>query len=1420
MVEAVSVKKHSQTSTQNNSQTNFKPMIALINSNGVYDVCGKNNLTLADMLHPYSHIFATIRDPSNSSTSSKLKIDIRDIKQSGSLLSLTVLPSVLDQAVTLAFDDKISAYESFVETLNYWQEPGEHEFLKTYMACIFAVSAHENNPLEELDNLITQQRQQQHSNVEVPDPLPCPGHCAPPKWFMNNILKFYILVQDVSLNTNVDGIYKQMITTYGTNNCHLLRINSSSVDTNLPDIWSNFINKRDTILELGLELARTKISEKSSLTDKDIDTEPTTPSTGISVTSSSANPRIADDYLTYLSVTTGAINTTPPVTTPNIHTEKKKIYRGMYLDSSDRERLGGLIEDFTINALIPFIERQLKVLNDGWINRKGFAKSLTLGMKKWFGPVTSTNIAPSKIVYSSECGELQSRRLADLCVLFGLYSYALPVYQSLKKDFEHDGSWLYYAGTLEMASICLATSITNVKDYPKHYMENALNHYTLSSHKPLIALRAGIESYEILTKLNCFEEAALQMVKLNSFNFGNDLYHAILSDLASEAFRQAKMYRKMCFQYVLTGYRYTKCNQKKMALDCYRKALPEIVNKSWSDANDHILHTLANDFSNMSTAIGYAAGLVRDGSDKSEKEQNIFLQNFVDILLKNNTVMPEFNFPTVKMNEIKVIYGNIPDNCDNSVYSDDKQNENWDDLEKAAFHTLFSNKKLFKKVHIWSDKKTENIIVKETPQNEKCRIVFILENKLTMSIKMTNIKLGFNKIKLNNNDIGTEGDLIENKLIPLLSLQPTSETSFELHFIPGSNISEVSISSIIFDLHSESSVITGSIPINVRGQKVVKNHEEATYKEDNRLTIKVSKNIRPSMKVNLFKNNENSTSISSYCNQIFQITTDIENLGPVEVDGICVATDKPNLISLSESVDNKWQICNSILYPSNENILVYNIHPNKILNTNESCQVKFSFKAPPIPVKGESISLIIYWKSTNGTTRYKRFQLNFTTLHLLKTKTRLIDPFVGLCAVDFKNSSDSKDAVLVKIEILRMRTIYKSSPILKINSNGKIVTLNGNAPSEISNGHILMSSVINDPKISIDNAQGYTLPFYLMYSDDNNSDKTTNYTNDLWLSQVLPDFPSFSNNLSKRTFLNPQQKEVYSFINPKTFESLNFIDTFGHFNIFVLWKASIFNVDGAFTTIFGESSLVNPFLQYNPSPTPIQEVFLPPQLSQYRIPNTSPKLLFIPSDADSLQLKQAITEDQFMNATEMKSIDLWTNPVLVEHPLEAIEQCEVASAVKANVYFNTNIIEHNFAIERICTVPVNIEISNFDRRCRYINAKIICTSSIPKINALYEKYYDHQFTNNPIVPHSHLTCNMSKVTKIVPPNNTLTFTLQLKSALPSVFDTSCLSISVSFKDSPNYVKLQLPSHHISIIDISLVNHIPETSSRCSSVPVT
>jgi hypothetical protein len=94
----------------------------------------------------------------------KLQIGLRDIKRNGYLLSLTVLPSVLHQTVHLcsqnnANEDAWSA--GFKEYFHYWQEPSSHDFLKSYICCMFVVSASDSDPIATLSNLIHQQNQQQ-----------------------------------------------------------------------------------------------------------------------------------------------------------------------------------------------------------------------------------------------------------------------------------------------------------------------------------------------------------------------------------------------------------------------------------------------------------------------------------------------------------------------------------------------------------------------------------------------------------------------------------------------------------------------------------------------------------------------------------------------------------------------------------------------------------------------------------------------------------------------------------------------------------------------------------------------------------------------------------------------------------------------------------------------------------------------------------------------------------------------------------------------------------------------------------------------------------------------------------------------------------------------------------------------------------
>ncbi|MFH4976373.1 hypothetical protein AB6A40_003082 [Gnathostoma spinigerum] len=149
----------------------FGPLIALVTSDGVEEISAKNALGFADLLLPFCDIQCSIKDPSGVPCTSSVHIDIRNIRSDGFLLSLTVLPSVLKEAVADAWstvdadstssDDIKCATFRFWETLLRWCEPSEHELLRTYLACVFAVSTTENEPLNELYKLIQLQNTQQ-----------------------------------------------------------------------------------------------------------------------------------------------------------------------------------------------------------------------------------------------------------------------------------------------------------------------------------------------------------------------------------------------------------------------------------------------------------------------------------------------------------------------------------------------------------------------------------------------------------------------------------------------------------------------------------------------------------------------------------------------------------------------------------------------------------------------------------------------------------------------------------------------------------------------------------------------------------------------------------------------------------------------------------------------------------------------------------------------------------------------------------------------------------------------------------------------------------------------------------------------------------------------------------------------------------
>jgi len=79
--------------------------------------------------------------------------------------------------------------------------------------------------------------------------------------------------------------------------------------------------------------------------------------------------------------------------------------------------------------------------------------SSTASLTKSITGVAGVGGMPSGVIYIPDAQEMQQRKLADICMIFGVYEMAYSLYYAASKDFQTEGAWLYYAGACEMSAI-------------------------------------------------------------------------------------------------------------------------------------------------------------------------------------------------------------------------------------------------------------------------------------------------------------------------------------------------------------------------------------------------------------------------------------------------------------------------------------------------------------------------------------------------------------------------------------------------------------------------------------------------------------------------------------------------------------------------------------------------------------------------------------------------------------------------------------------------------------------------------------------------------------------------------------------------------------------------------------------------------
>lgn len=86
-------------------------------------------------------------------------------------------------------------------------------------------------------------------------------------------------------------------------------------------------------------------------------------------------------------------------------------------------------------------------------------------------------------------------------------------------------------------------------------------------------------------QLEKYLEAANQIIRITSGLL--DIYGGVFLERAANLFAKCKMFRRQAFHSVLAGHRYEQSDLMQMAFQCYNKALPEYIDKLWTNAEDN-----------------------------------------------------------------------------------------------------------------------------------------------------------------------------------------------------------------------------------------------------------------------------------------------------------------------------------------------------------------------------------------------------------------------------------------------------------------------------------------------------------------------------------------------------------------------------------------------------------------------------------------------------------------------------------------------------------------------------------------------------------------------------------------------------------------------------------------------------------------
>ncbi|CAG7661317.1 unnamed protein product [Allacma fusca] len=1012
----------------------FRPRVAVLCSPSAQALCEKNNLQFTQLIQPFCSLttdlswqepygqyiaprglcihpvdLSTWKPPDNDSQKNRRIL--------GNIVgqSLPPFPGITEDPSDQVFqklhlNGRSYNYSLQVPQLTPWfeswretflkfyseQQQSQHEFLNQFVACVLVIAAYEIKSPEDVSNILGKlsklqlQHQQEWSHT----------------WFFPAAtLKFYLILHDNANDniTNSEGCYQSLRTTYGGNFCYMLRINSAGLESDeeiVSDVWSPYIQKENQIRRDILNSETLTVFEDIEPVNVDEPFHPLSP---------------ASEYPPSIPPANGEFSA---------NNNENFLIRGKCFTQKDMQNVQIAVNEFIGKSLLPYVERQAKVMHESILNRRGVSKSFFSATKRLFGTGAKT---ASSIVYALESPEMITRKLADLYFLFGHYDGAYQLYHQIKKDFQADAAWVYYASSIELAALShfMMTQsdppMAVTRSFPVHYINEAISHYNDLCRMPEAAHRCAIIFCECLKHMGNFGEAAAIFIRMTSEDC--DLRSALMLEQAAYTFIKLNSPRKYALHSVLAGHRYAKAGLRSHSLNCYLQAFQIYGGRGWKFAEDHVQFTIARHQASLQIYKGLMErllSLLKTPTLQSAAQIQMFYKEFISAagkLFEVDRTPRENVIPNVRSSGIRIVIAStgLPTGeiLNYQLDPDSVEVSHWDSLEEQVLkESIDPSVIMFRPSRLIFDARTDNTVHPNVPCNETFYVEIPFYNPLSTEVSLRRIALKFD-----------DTEAVESSVVDSMTLQ--SEEIKTLRFGASSSVrGMISFDYVSYELELGSVCVPFVQKIILKGPRLNSTKEE-------RSGIVYAKDLRNKINV---------------VGKMPLLQAEVENLPPALYHSQCtdfnlVLTDKTSdttqklrvsrVVLASENMNSCLEIRPSVASGSTGDLVLESVQKNYCpfavtFDGSSSIRIPCLYKVPPLGDVATLNMLILYEIKPENEDPVVFSAFGTVIYRVIKISIKI--PL--LTSLRFDHSFLKKADILTAINLLRIQNLSKGRTVV------------------------------------------------------------------------------------------------------------------------------------------------------------------------------------------------------------------------------------------------------------------------------------------------------------------------------------------------------------------------------------------------------